>query len=130
MHPQEAAAALNQCSWTVVDHKPWNPQDRRPRYEWLVVDATKCIPATGATRVELHFLNDRLASVLLITADPRGYLAGLQAQGGWVRAEDGSLRREPATRVWSAVNYKGEAYAMWEDTCLADESRSWIEAYA
>jgi hypothetical protein len=68
--------------------------------------------------------------VILITPDPKSYLDTLSRQTGWTRAADGSLLRAPATRVWSAVNWKNEAYVMWEDTCLAAENRSWIETYS
>jgi len=83
-----------------------------------------------ATRVELAFFNDRLAETLLVMPDPKAYLARLESAGGWRRATDGSLHRDHATRVWTAINWKNEPYAAWEDTCLAEESRSWIEAYA
>jgi hypothetical protein len=106
------------------------PEDRRPRFDILNVNAGKCSHVPEATRLELQFLNDRLARVILIMPDPKSYLDTLSHQTGWSRAADGSLLRAPGTRVWSAVNWKNETYVTWEDTCLSAEERSWIETFA
>lgn len=130
MTPAAVAQILGSCKWHVLESAPWSKEDPRPRYDFLKVDVTKCVPIGKATRVEMHFFNDRLAGILLVVQDTKGYLAQLEKEGRWQRGPDGSLRGDKATHVWSAVNWKNEPYVLWEDACLAEESRSWISAYA
>jgi hypothetical protein len=122
-------AALHDCDWTIVRRETLKVGDKRPRFEWLTVDATKCMSVPKASRVELAFFNDRLADVRLYGLNAT-YVDKLGREPGWRHGLDGSLLRAPATRVWTAVDYEDRPYVAWEDTCLDAERQAWIEAYA
>ena len=128
--PHEVLNALRDAKrkYTVVeDSKGPAPPDRRPRFDFLVLEVEDQEYCGQRGTLRLTFFNDRLNSTIFYPADVRACITALgQAPTG---LERGRLIAAN-TLLMSSTDYKGRPYVAWHDQRMNEEQDRWVSKYS
>lgn len=116
--------------WQVINERVPLPTDTRPRFHTLHVRVREINHLGVPGELELYFFNDRLMRTFFYPVDLASYRAALGAGANIAFPREGSMRRDPATKIWVGKTAEGRSYVGWEDLNLLAEHNAWIAEYS
>jgi len=130
--PEKAASRLTKegRSWDLIEESNLAADDPRPRFSILRWRVPSYTVEAFRGELELLFFNDRLVSTAFYPSEPELFFQHVREMTGITLGESGVSPTDRRTIIRTGRDYRGSAYALWEDKRLAEEMRRWIRKFA